>query len=166
MHKAQQRFHAVACPKIYGGTHLSRLVLHLQGLVKVEIDDMMHDSKKETGFVGLRAQGATCHMNSLLQTLYNINYFRQVGTVVHLPSEGQHLIKVPRLSLFSCTIAGSIDKDLRFDGQHVPFRQKLMAAFPWSAALHCCHIQAADISHGQQCTPAFLRPPTFAPWLP
>ena len=31
--------------------------------------------------------------------------------------------------------------------------------FPWSPALHGCQIQAADISHGQQCTPAFLRPP-------
>ena len=65
--------------------HLSRLALRVQVVVKVEIDDMMHDSKKETGFVGLRNQGATCYLNSLLQTLYNINIFRQVGTLVPLP---------------------------------------------------------------------------------
>ncbi len=37
-----------------------------------------YDSKKETGYVGLKNQGATCYMNSLLQTLYNINLFRKV----------------------------------------------------------------------------------------
>ena len=36
-----------------------------------------YDSKKETGFVGLKNQGATCYMNSLLQTLYHLPYFRQ-----------------------------------------------------------------------------------------
>ena len=62
----------------------------MQVVVKSESDDMLHDSKKETGFVGLKNQGATCYMNSLLQTLYNINYFRQVGALAHPPSEGQH----------------------------------------------------------------------------
>jgi hypothetical protein len=32
-----------------------------------------------TGYVGLKNQGATCYMNSLLQYLYNIPYFRKVG---------------------------------------------------------------------------------------
>ncbi|XVE52392.1 hypothetical protein DITRI_Ditri02bG0118600 [Diplodiscus trichospermus] len=42
------------------------------------------DSKKETGYVGLKNQGATCYMNSLLQTLYHIPYFRKA--VYHMPT--------------------------------------------------------------------------------
>ncbi|KAI4347703.1 hypothetical protein L6164_008489 [Bauhinia variegata] len=47
-------------------------------------DYWSHDSKKETGFVGLKNQGATCYMNSLLQTLYHIPYFRKA--VYHMPT--------------------------------------------------------------------------------
>lgn len=36
-----------------------------------------YDSKKETGFVGLKNQGATCYLNSLLQSLYFTNAFRK-----------------------------------------------------------------------------------------
>ncbi|KAK9823704.1 hypothetical protein WJX72_004794 [[Myrmecia] bisecta] len=53
--------------------------------VNVDRTDSIHyDSKKETGYVGLKNQGATCYMNSLLQTLYNINFFRQA--VYHMPT--------------------------------------------------------------------------------
>lgn len=41
-----------------------------------------YDSKKETGFVGLKNQGATCYLNSLLQSLYFTNAFRKVMTAV------------------------------------------------------------------------------------
>ncbi|XP_019461345.1 PREDICTED: ubiquitin carboxyl-terminal hydrolase 12-like isoform X4 [Lupinus angustifolius] len=47
-------------------------------------DYWSHDSKKETGYVGLKNQGATCYMNSLLQTLYHIPYFRKA--VYHMPT--------------------------------------------------------------------------------
>ncbi|CAN1298211.1 Ubiquitin C-terminal hydrolase 12 [Linum perenne] len=47
-------------------------------------DYWAHDSKKETGYVGLKNQGATCYMNSLLQTLYHIPYFRKA--VYHMPT--------------------------------------------------------------------------------
>ena len=36
-----------------------------------------YDSKKETGMVGLRNQGATCYLNSLLQSLYLTGAFRR-----------------------------------------------------------------------------------------
>ena len=54
--------------------------LHLKVLIEVEHpDNYLYNSKKKTGFVGLKNQGATCYLNSLLQTLYNINYFRKVA---------------------------------------------------------------------------------------
>lgn len=43
-----------------------------------------YDSKKQTGYVGLKNQGATCYLNSLLQSLYVTNAFRKVC----LPSQG------------------------------------------------------------------------------
>jgi len=48
-------------------------------------ENALYDSKTETGFVGLKNQGATCYMNSLLQFLYNINFFRQA--VYHMPTQ-------------------------------------------------------------------------------
>ncbi|KOM52384.1 hypothetical protein LR48_Vigan09g104300 [Vigna angularis] len=45
--------------------------------IRKVLDYWSHDSKKETGYVGLKNQGATCYMNSLLQTLYHIPYFRK-----------------------------------------------------------------------------------------
>lgn len=46
---------------------------------------LAYDSKQETGMVGLKNQGATCYMNSLLQTLFHLRAFRQV--VYDTPSE-------------------------------------------------------------------------------
>ena len=42
------------------------------------------DSKKHTGFVGLKNQGATCYMNSLLQTLFCTNKLRKVCGPIYL----------------------------------------------------------------------------------
>ncbi|KAF2626733.1 cysteine proteinase [Macroventuria anomochaeta] len=44
-----------------------------------------YDSKKETGMVGLKNQGATCYLNSLLQSLYFTNAFRQA--VYQIPTD-------------------------------------------------------------------------------
>ncbi|XP_030962283.1 ubiquitin carboxyl-terminal hydrolase 12-like isoform X1 [Quercus lobata] len=52
--------------------------------VRRVVDYWSHDLKKETGFVGLKNQGATSYMNSLLQTLYHIPYFRK--NVYHMPT--------------------------------------------------------------------------------
>lgn len=46
---------------------------------------LSYDSKAETGMVGLKNQGATCYMNSLLQTLFHLRAFRHV--VYETPSE-------------------------------------------------------------------------------
>lgn len=52
--------------------------------VRKIVDYWSYDSKKETGYVGLKNQGATCYMNSLLQTLFHIPYFRKA--VYHMPT--------------------------------------------------------------------------------
>ncbi|KAK5463058.1 ubiquitin-specific protease ubp15 [Exophiala xenobiotica] len=44
-----------------------------------------YDSKKETGMVGLKNQGATCYLNSLLQSLYFTDAFRKA--VYQIPTE-------------------------------------------------------------------------------
>ncbi|PON44923.1 Ubiquitinyl hydrolase [Parasponia andersonii] len=59
-------------------------VVEAEVAVRKVLDYWSYDSKKETGFVGLKNQGATCYMNSLLQTLYHIPYFRK--NVYHMPT--------------------------------------------------------------------------------
>ncbi|PLN77676.1 ubiquitin C-terminal hydrolase [Aspergillus taichungensis] len=46
-----------------------------------------YDSKRETGMVGLKNQGATCYLNSLLQSLYFTNAFRKA--VYQIPTESE-----------------------------------------------------------------------------
>ncbi|KAL9110757.1 MAG: hypothetical protein Q9227_004749 [Pyrenula ochraceoflavens] len=48
-----------------------------------------YDSKKETGMVGLKNQGATCYLNSLLQSLYFTNAFRRA--TYQIPTESEQL---------------------------------------------------------------------------
>ncbi|GJP56486.1 hypothetical protein CLOM_g15553 [Closterium sp. NIES-68] len=61
----------------------------LEAEVNVRVDYWAYDSKKETGYVGLKNQGATCYMNSLLQTLYHIPFFRKA--VYHMPTSENEL---------------------------------------------------------------------------
>ncbi|KAI9153875.1 hypothetical protein LWI28_017843 [Acer negundo] len=60
------------------------VIVEAEVAVRKVMDYWSYDSKKETGYVGLKNQGATCYMNSLLQTLYHIPYFRKA--VYHMPT--------------------------------------------------------------------------------
>ena len=55
--------------------------------------DATYDSKAMTGFVGLKNQGATCYMNSLLQTLYHLPLFRHL--LYSLPTSTDTTNSVP-----------------------------------------------------------------------
>jgi ubiquitin carboxyl-terminal hydrolase 7 len=56
-----------------------------------------YDSRKETGYTGIRNQGATCYMNSLLQSLYFTNSFRKA--VYEIPTENEEPTKSVALAL-------------------------------------------------------------------
>ncbi|CCH60493.1 hypothetical protein TBLA_0C07020 [Henningerozyma blattae CBS 6284] len=47
-----------------------------------------YDSKKETGYVGFRNQGATCYLNSLLQSYFFTKYFRDL--VYQIPTADEN----------------------------------------------------------------------------
>ncbi|KAL0095137.1 hypothetical protein F4703DRAFT_1766363 [Phycomyces blakesleeanus] len=59
-----------------------------------------YDSRKETGYVGIKNQGATCYMNSLLQSLYCTNAFRKA--VYQIPTENEEPTKSVALALQRC----------------------------------------------------------------
>ncbi|OMJ30209.1 Ubiquitin carboxyl-terminal hydrolase 21 [Smittium culicis] len=67
--------------------------IRISAFVKVAVDPtgvLWHNflnwnSKKETGHVGFKNQGATCYMNSLLQSLYFTNQFRRA--VFQIPTK-------------------------------------------------------------------------------
>jgi len=64
------------------------------------------DSKKHTGYVGLKNQGATCYMNSLLQTLYFTN---QVSESIFMIYDKLYISNISfNLSVFSLVAEGSI----------------------------------------------------------
>eukprot|EP01062_Namystynia_karyoxenos_P058821 TRINITY_DN50289_c0_g1_i1.p1 TRINITY_DN50289_c0_g1~~TRINITY_DN50289_c0_g1_i1.p1 ORF type:complete len:1237 (+),score=340.17 TRINITY_DN50289_c0_g1_i1:83-3793(+) len=50
-------------------------------------EGMNYNSKAETGFVGLRNQGATCYLNALLQCLFHLSYFRTGIYKIHTEDE-------------------------------------------------------------------------------
>lgn len=80
------------------------------------------DSKKHTGFVGLKNQGATCYMNSLLQVLYFTNSLRK--SVYKMPTEADDSTKSVGLAL------QRVFHDLQFSDKAVGTK-KLTKSFGW-----------------------------------
>lgn len=80
------------------------------------------DSKKHTGYVGLKNQGATCYMNSLLQTLFFTNKLRRA--VYQMPTESDDSSKSVALAL------QRVFYDLQFSDKPVGTK-KLTKSFGW-----------------------------------
>jgi len=80
------------------------------------------DSKKHTGYVGLKNQGATCYMNSLLQTLFFTNQLRKA--VYLMPTEGDDASKSVALAL------QRVFYELQFSDKPVGTK-KLTKSFGW-----------------------------------
>ena len=97
--------------------------LILEATVKADVPRGVHwDSKKHTGFVGLKNQGATCYMNSLLQTLYFTGKLRKA--VYQMPTEGENCKKSVALAL------QHVFYELQFSDQPVGTK-KLTKSFGW-----------------------------------
>jgi len=82
------------------------------------------DSKKHTGYVGLKNQGATCYMNSLLQVLYFTNFLRRA--VYKMPTESDDSQKSVGLAL------QRVFYELQFMDKPVGTK-KLTKSFGWEA---------------------------------
>jgi len=78
-----------------GYLHNDTLTVDAQVSVRKQEFLYTYDSKKETGYVGLKNQGATCYMNSLLQTLFHIPYFRKTVYLMPTTMEDQPHKSIP-----------------------------------------------------------------------
>ncbi|KAK3717454.1 ubiquitin-specific protease ubp15 [Vermiconidia calcicola] len=85
-----------------------------------------YDSKRETGMVGLRNQGATCYLNSLLQSLYLTGAFRRA--VYQIPTEAD----VDRQSSASAYALQRLFYRLQAD-QTAVSTQELTHSFGWES---------------------------------
>jgi ubiquitin carboxyl-terminal hydrolase 7 len=102
------------------------VILRVEVTVTPPDDITAPSSRATTGFVGLENQGATCYMNSLLQTMYNVNAFRKA--VYAMPtSEDEDAAKSMPLAL-QCVFF-----KLQFT-QGVVSTRDLTASFGWDTA--------------------------------
>ena len=73
--------------RFYGVEKTFILKILLIEAFKPQSINLGHNSKEETGMVGLENLGATCYLNSLLQMLFYINSFREC--VYQLPYQDE-----------------------------------------------------------------------------
>ncbi|XP_026444313.1 ubiquitin carboxyl-terminal hydrolase 13-like [Papaver somniferum] len=90
-------------------------------IVEAEVKIMMR-----TGYVGLKNQGATCYMNSLLQTLYHIPYFRKA--VYHMPTTEKDLASGGSIPL----ALQSLFYKLQYGGRNSVGTKELTKSFGWN----------------------------------
>jgi ubiquitin carboxyl-terminal hydrolase 7 len=55
----------------------------------------LYDSKKETSFIGMKNQGATCYLNSLIQSLYHLPILRKAVYLVPTESDKTPAESIP-----------------------------------------------------------------------
>lgn len=82
------------------------------------------DSKQKTGYIGIKNQGATCYLNSLLQSLYFTNYFRKA--TYEIPTENDDLVRSVPLAL------QRIFYNMQFS-QTAASTQELLKSFGWDS---------------------------------
>ena len=76
-----------APPNPTNPSHFTPSAHQVEITVRKDPSSPSYDARKETGHVGLKNQGATCYMNSLLQTLYHINALRKA--VYEMPTSSE-----------------------------------------------------------------------------
>ncbi|CAN3475729.1 ubiquitin carboxyl-terminal hydrolase 15 [Diutina catenulata] len=84
------RYGSATVPILDGGhlriTAYVRVLDDVTGVLWHRFTD--YDSKTATGYVGLTNQGATCYLNSLLQSYYNTPVFRELVYAIPAPARG------------------------------------------------------------------------------
>mgnify|MGYP000923208179 FL=1 len=69
---------------------------------------MLHDPKTDTGFVGLKNQGATCYMNSLLQALFHVPALQRAVFQVRDPNPRQLMVTCGFSTSSACNSKASL----------------------------------------------------------
>jgi len=110
--------------------HLPDRTIRLQAIIHADPPrNAEWNSKEQTGYVGLRNNGATCYMNSFLQTIYFTKKLRKA--VYALPTDGDDLLHSMSLAL------QKVFYDLQF-GEQTVFTKKLTRSFGWDKPDEFC----------------------------
>ncbi|GAB0492871.1 hypothetical protein MMPV_004141 [Pyropia vietnamensis] len=92
------------------------------------------DSRAETGYVGLRNQGATCYLNSLLQMLYCLPGFRRMVYALPIPPpEGAAGAEKVPAAIYQCHELQKVFHGLQ-TAQGAVRTKRLTESFGWNSA--------------------------------